>query len=157
MKKLVRLMSTRAVYIEDMQLSLFIDEITVAINAAFKHQVTSNGIMSVWKQKGDDGLRVKLQSLSRRKRGQWAAFAKHYFDLTFLPHIPIVSKKSKSSKDDDDDFDMGDDNLLSCAVRLERFGAGLKSKISRTALPNGACCLAVTTGRRTLDKYVTHV
>jgi hypothetical protein len=153
MKRMSRLMTTKSIYIEDMPLHVFIDDMTIAINTSSKHHVTSSGLMSVWKQKSDDSLRSKLHGLSRRKRGQWAAFAKHYFDLTFLPLLPLAVKKSKGVKDDDaDDHDACDDNTLTSAVRLERFEAGTNFMINRTNLPNGTCCLSVTSSRRSAER-----
>jgi hypothetical protein len=158
MKRMSRLMMTKSIYIEDMPISAFIDEMATAINTSSKHHVTPAGLNSVWKQKSDNSMRTKLQGLSRRKRGQWAAFAKFYFDLTFLPLLPLPVKKSKSNKDEDaeDAADVGEDNTLSSAVRLERFEAGTNFTINRTSLPNGTCCLSVTSTRRPVERYATH-
>ena len=158
MKRLSKTMIHRAMYIEDMQLLEFLEEISAAINITTKSPVTAGGLLTVWKQKGPDSLRTKLQSLARRKRGQWASFAKSYLDATFLPHQPLPVKKSKGRKGDDDDDDedgcVEDDSIMSSAGRLERFETGLLYQINRSTLPNGACCLSVSTTKRTSDRYV---
>ena len=170
MKRLSKIMINRSMYIEDMHLIEFMEEMSTAINTTAKMPVTANGLMSVWKQKGPDSLRTKLQSLARRKRGQWASIAKSYLELTFLPHQPLPIKKTKGRKGEDEDDDEGcadDDSMLSSAMRVERFEAGLVYQIVRSTLPNGACCLSVSkSNKRTSDRcvhyhtfplYISHV
>jgi hypothetical protein len=144
-------------YIEDMPLPAFIDELTGAITSASKIPVTSSGILSVWNNKGEDSLRVKIQGLCRRKRGQWALFVKYFYDLMFLPHTPVMNKKLKSRKGEDademdDDIGAPEDENTSSAARLDSFEKGLVYQISRTTLPNGTCCLAVTSTKRPIDR-----
>jgi hypothetical protein len=52
---------------------------------------------------------------------------------------------------DDDTVGMGDENMSS-AVRMARFESGLMYQINRTTLPNGTCCLAVTSDKRSTDR-----
>jgi hypothetical protein len=154
MRRLTKIMMTRAMYIEDMQLPAFIEEITAAINSSAKYQFKPSGLMSVWNQRGDRCFRTKIQGLSRRKRGQWAAFTKLHFEAIFLPHVPISVRKHKSSEDIEEDAYVGVDSTHSPAVRMDRFEKGLKHEITRTVLPNGTCCLAVSSTKRSSDRCV---
>ncbi len=148
---------TNATYIEDMSMPRFMEEMSAAINTSAKHTINPQELQAVWSQKYDDSLRSKIMSLARRKRGQWAAFAKHYFEIIFLPNVVVQSKKAKAHKGEDDDDEpgdnqLGDEHVLSSAVRMDRFEDGLRYTISRSTLPNGTCCLAVTDTRRSTDR-----
>ncbi len=159
MNRVKKLMLSKSAYLEEIPIGVFSSEMALAINSTriYKPDLTANDLRSVWKQKCEDSLRTKIQSLARRKRGQWAAFVKHYFERLFLPHTPL-SKRNKSRRaEDETELNEGDgqddeisDDLVS--TRLERFETGMKFKIDRTTLPNDTCCISLTKTRQVLNR-----
>jgi hypothetical protein len=160
MNRVKKLMLNKSAYLEEIPIDIFSSEMALAINSTriYKPDITCKDLRAVWKQKCDDSLRTKIQSLARRKRGQWAAFVKIFFERLFLPHTPLP-KKSKTRRvddehecqEDDGEEDEASDDYIS--TRLERFETGMKMKIDRTTLPNDTCCLALSKTRHVLNRY----
>jgi hypothetical protein len=157
MKRLHKIMISGSAYLEQ-TLELVMKNLAAAINQTrdYKPSLTPEDVRSLWWNKKEKGLRSRVQRLARRKRGQWAALVKFYFEDIFIPH-KRHKKRSRTRQDVDVEEDVSDpggsDESDEGLTRSERFKEGMKYLIDRSSLPNGTSALSLSTRRR---PAVTH-